>query len=137
MSAPAGPRAARLLVPSMAILVLVVGVLLMREATQSRHRTMHPASRVRVVVAPHSNRPEQAQKGDDVVRAHLSYCQLEVGSAIEGDVEQVSDDPVRFAVVLAPALDETDRKQFRGCVEDWMVDNHRIDVIEMEEYRLP
>jgi len=33
--------------------------------------------------------------------------------------------------VLAPALDETNRRQFRGCIEDWVIDHVRINVTEM------
>jgi hypothetical protein len=34
--------------------------------------------------------------------------------------------------VLVPALDQTNRRQFRGCVEDFVTDHLQIDVIELE-----
>lgn len=105
----------------------------MREATESRHVPMPADSRVRVVIHPRSNRPESSQSIERVISAHIAFCQLEVGSELVGDLEEVSDDPLRFAFEMAPALDETDRKQFRGCLEDWIVDNHRTDVVEIEE----
>jgi hypothetical protein len=40
-------------------------------------------------------------------------------------VEAVGED--RFRAVLSPALDETNRRQFRGCVEDWTVDQLQTD----------
>jgi hypothetical protein len=32
-----------------------------------------------------------------------------------------------------PGLDETNRRQFRGCVEDFMIDHLQIDVIDMTQ----
>jgi lactate dehydrogenase-like 2-hydroxyacid dehydrogenase len=37
----------------------------------------------------------------------------------------------RFRAVLTPAMDETNRRQFRGCVEDFMIDHVQIDVIQL------
>lgn len=125
-----------MLFPVLLVVVLGVGIAAMREATESRHEPRHPDSRVRVLIQPRSNRPESSQGIRNVVTAQLSFCQLEVGSTIEGEMHQVSVDPVRYSFVMAPALDETDRKQFRGCVEDWIVDNHRIDVVEIEEFSI-
>ena len=34
---------------------------------------------------------------------------------------------------LVPGLDETNRRQFRGCVEDFMIDHLQIDVIDMTQ----
>lgn len=133
MTPSRGAGTHRLLVPVLAVVALGVGIAAMREATQSRHEVMPPGSSVRIVLEPHSKRPEGSQRTSSVVTAHLAFCQLEVGSRMEGDPEVVSREPLRYSVVMAPALDSTDRKQFRGCVEDWIVDNHRIDVIEMEE----
>lgn len=125
------------MLPVLLVALLAGGILVMREATQSRHEPMPADSRVRVVIAPRSNRPESDQSIERVSHAHLSFCQLEVGSRMEGGLEIATIDPLRFSVVMAPALDSTDRKQFRGCIEDWIVDNHWIDVVEMEEFTVP
>jgi hypothetical protein len=34
--------------------------------------------------------------------------------------------------VLEPAMDRTNRRQFRGCVEDFITDHLQIDVLELE-----
>lgn len=128
--------AARFMLPVLLVAILGAGILVMREATQSRHEEMPADSRVRVVIAPRSNRPESDQSIERVSHAHLSFCQLEVGSRMETGLEEVSRDPLQYSVVMAPALDSTDRKQFRGCIEDWIVDNHWIDVVEIEEFTL-
>ena len=135
----ASPRvgAHRVLFPVLALVALGGGIAAMREATQSRHIEMPPGSKVRVVIAPRSNRPESSQSIERVVMAQISFCQLEVGSELLGDLEELDGEPLRYAFEMEPALDETDRKQFRGCVEDWIVDNHRIDVTEIEEITGP
>jgi hypothetical protein len=30
-------------------------------------------------------------------------------------------------------MDDTNRRQFRGCVEDWIVDHVRLDVVRLEQ----
>jgi hypothetical protein len=35
--------------------------------------------------------------------------------------------------VLDTALDQTNRRQFRGCLEDWIVDHLQLDVVELNE----
>lgn len=135
MSAVGRGRLAGVVVPLVAVVALGLGIHALREATMSRHHAMSPDSRLRVVVEGRSNRSEPAQTTEAALRAHLRFCELEVGSTIQGDLEPVPAVPDRYVAVFAPALDETDRKQFRGCVEDWVVDNHLVDVIAMEEYR--
>lgn len=134
MSAGTQPWARRAVIP-VAVAFLGLGIYGLREATQSRHEVMHPDSRLRVVVEGRSNRSEPAQTTEAALRAHLRFCELEVGSRIQGDLQPVAGESNHFVAVFAPALDGTDRKQFRGCVEDWVVDNHLVDVISMEEYR--
>lgn len=127
--------AIRFLAAVAAIAALGVGVHLLREATQSTHYRTSPDSRLRVVVESRRNRAEPTLTTADLTLAHLTMCRLEVSSVIDGGLDELSGD--RFAVVLSPALDSTDRKQFRGCVEDWNVDRNQMRVISMEEYQGP
>jgi hypothetical protein len=30
-------------------------------------------------------------------------------------------------------MDDTNRRQFRGCVEDWMIDHVRLDVVRLAD----
>ncbi|MGH9137542.1 MAG: hypothetical protein ACRD0G_10910 [Acidimicrobiales bacterium] len=39
----------------------------------------------------------------------------------------------RFRVVLEPAMDDTNRRQFRGCVEDFVTDHLQINVLQLTE----
>lgn len=125
----------RVLVIVATIAALGVGVHLLREHTQSTHYRTSADSRLRVVVESHRNGAEPTVTMADLTLAHLTMCRLEVSSGLDGGLERLSQH--RFAVVLSPALDSTDRKQFRGCVEDWNVDRNLMRVISMDEYVAP
>ena len=58
-------------------------------------------------------------------------CRLEVNSDVVGDIEPLGDG--RFQAVLSPSMDETNRRQFRGCLEDWQIDHVRLDVLSLDE----
>jgi hypothetical protein len=30
-------------------------------------------------------------------------------------------------------MDETNRRQFRGCLEDWLIDHVRLDVVTLHD----
>ena len=38
-----------------------------------------------------------------------------------------------YRAVLEPAMDETNRRQFRGCLEDWTLDQFLVDVVAFED----
>ena len=66
-----------------------------------------------------------------MVEAQLLTCRLEVASDLVGEVEREGDN--RFRAVFTPSMDESNRRQFRGCIEDWVIDHVRIDVVHMED----
>lgn len=114
-----------------AVVVIGVGVVALRGATQSTHYPQNPHSTLRVVVEASSNREEPSHDLAELTEAHLWFCRLEVGSDLVGEMETVSTDPDRFAIVLQPSLDSTDRKQYEGCLEDWTLDHHLMHVVSM------
>ncbi len=65
-----------------------------------------------------------------MVEAQLLTCRLEVNSDFAGPIEALGDDT--YSAVLTPTLDETDRRQFKGCVEDFIIDHLQIDVLRLE-----
>ena len=103
-------------------------VLALREATLSTHEPVPPDSSVELVVHSRVNRGERSSLGT-MTESLVRLCVLEVAPEIDGPVEDLGDD--RFRFVLRPALDDTDRTQFRGCVEDWKIDNLLVDVESM------
>jgi hypothetical protein len=119
---------------ALALVGLLVGfviVFALREATLSTHQPVPRDSRIELVVAAHTKGGEPNQTLAEMVEAQLLACRLEVASDLVGDVEREGDD--RFRAVFAPSMDETNRRQFRGCLEDWVVDHVRLDVVQMED----
>lgn len=110
--------------------VAVVAVVLLRDATLSTHQEVDPDSRIELVVHVSTNSAEAGQTLDEMAEAQLLTCRLEVSSDPVSPLEDLGDG--RFRVVLAPSMDETDQRQFRGCLEDWVIDHVRTDVERLE-----
>jgi hypothetical protein len=108
----------------------VVGVLALREATLSTHEAVS-AREVELIVSARTRGGEQGQNLAEMVEAQLLTCRLEVTSDLAGPIESLGDG--RFRAVLRPALDQTNRRQFRGCVEDFVIDHLQINVLELNE----
>jgi hypothetical protein len=105
-------------------------VLALREATLSTHEEVVGAREVKLVVHAETNSGEPSQTLPEMVEAQLLACRLEVNSDVDGPIESLGDG--RFRAVLVPAMDETDQRQFRGCLEDWIVDHLQLNVEELE-----
>jgi hypothetical protein len=108
---------------------LAVGAL--REATMSTHYHVSPDSRTRVVLRASTHRGQSGQSLDEMVEAALLLCRLEVSSDISGAAEPQPGPEGTYEVMVRPALDETNRRQLRGCLQDWRVDHLRVDVVRM------
>jgi hypothetical protein len=106
----------------------VVAVLALREATLSTHEPVS-AREMELVVSAKTKAGEKSQTLFEMVEAQLLSCRLEVSSDFTGPIERLGDG--RFRAVLRPALDDTNQKQFRGCVEDWIIDHLQVDVVEL------
>ena len=108
----------------------VVGVLALREATLSTHDEA-VAGEAELIVFAKTHGGEQGQTLDEMVEAQLLSCRLEISSDFAGPIEPLGNG--RFRAVLVPALDQTNRRQFRGCVEDFVTDHLQIDVVELND----
>jgi hypothetical protein len=106
----------------------VAGVLALREATLSTHEQVAGRG-MELVVSARTKGGEQGQTLAEMVEAQLLTCRLEVTSDLAGPIESLGDG--RFRVLLEPAMDQTNRRQFRGCVEDFLIDHLQIDVIRL------
>lgn len=107
----------------------VLGVGSLREATLSTHHAVPPGSQLVVVVQAETKGPEPHQTLPEMVEAQLVMCRLEVESDIAAPIDELGDDT--FRAVLSPSMDETNRRQFRGCLEDYRVDHFRMDVLAL------
>ena len=121
----------RAVVIGVAVVVLgLLGVRALADATLTTHVEMDPDSRLRVVV--HGSVHDAAEHDLAVgVEGLVRFCQLEVGRDIGiGPLYPLADD--RFGFTLRPALDEADQRQFRGCIGDIVVDHLQASVETME-----
>ncbi len=110
----------------------VGAVFALREATLSTHQEVD-ARQVELVVKAKTSHGEPDQTLAEMVEAQLLTCRLEVSSDMVGPIEELGDG--RFRAVLEPALDKTNRRQFRGCVEDFVVDHLQVDIVEFTDIR--
>jgi len=110
----------------------IVAVLALREATLSTHEEV-AARETDLVLSAKTKGGEPNQTLAEMVEAQLLSCRLEVESDLSGPIERVGDG--RYRAVLVPALDESNRRQFRGCVEDWIIDHVQLDVLELTNIR--
>jgi hypothetical protein len=118
----------RLLLGAVGLAIGSVGIVALREATLSTHEPV-TAARTELVISADTKGGERNQTLPEMVQAQLLTCRLEVASDLDGPIESLDDG--HFRAVLVPALDETNRRQFRGCMEDWLIDHVRINVTEM------
>jgi hypothetical protein len=112
-----------------------VMVSLLREATLSTHQPVSPYSQVQVTVHARVHNTERNQSLAEAVEAQLLTCRLEVTSDIvkkQSEPEPTATEG-EFTMVMQPALDETNRRQFKGCVEDFVTDGLQMDVVEMRD----
>lgn len=122
--------AVRLSLGTVGVVVGAVAVLALREATLSTHRPVARSSRIELVVAASRKGGEPTQSLAEMTEAQLLSCRLEVNSDLVGPLEQMGGN--RFRAVLSPSLDDTDRRQFRGCLESWVVDHFQLKVLRLE-----
>jgi hypothetical protein len=124
------PSPAKLALGVVGLAIGAVGVLALREATLSTHEEV-TARQVELVVSARARGGEQGQTLAEMVEAQLLTCRLEVNSDLAGPIESLGNG--RFRAVLVPAMDQTNRRQFRGCVEDFVTDHLQINVVEFTE----
>ena len=122
--------AGRIALGALGLAVGIAAVLALREATLSTHQHVEPDSRTEVVVSARTVHGERGQTLADMVEALVLGCRLEVSSELAEPIDALGDG--RYRAVLTPELDQTNRRQFRGCVEDWTIDQILADVERLE-----
>lgn len=122
-------RPGRILLGLVGLGIGIVAVLALREATLSTHQEV-TGTGTELIVSAKTKGGEKSQRLPEMVEAQLLTCRLEVTADLdEGRIERL--DRKHFRAVLDTALDDTNRRQFRGCVEDFMIDHLQLDVVEL------
>jgi hypothetical protein len=112
------------------VIIGLIGVRVLADATLTTHVEQDPDSQMAVIVHGSMNDEAEYELGVGV-ESLVRFCQLEVGRDIGiGALETLEDD--RFRFVLQPALDDSDQRQFRGCIGDIVVDHLQASVESME-----
>jgi hypothetical protein len=109
----------------------VLGVSALREATLSTHERVDSGSRVAVHIEARTEGGEPGQTLAEMVDALLLTCRLEVTADLAEPVREQWEG--RYLAVLEPALDETNRRQFKGCIEDFTIDHLRADILAFRD----
>ena len=127
------PRPMMLAAGAVGLAVGILGVGALREATLSTHHRVDPDSQIELVVSAEDRGAEPGQSLFELVDAQVRTCRLEVTSDVVGEIVPQGDQ--EFRAILRPTMDETNRRQFRCCLEDWLVDHIRLDVVSLDEVR--
>jgi hypothetical protein len=117
---------ARVVLAVVGIAVGIGGVLALREATLSTHQHVGADSKSIVVLDAYVRHGEKGQTLEEMVEAMLQACRLQVGRSDVMWIRQHGEH--RFEAELRRGLDQTNRRQLRGCLEDWTLDYVHLDV---------
>jgi hypothetical protein len=118
----------RVLVAGVLVAALVAGVVAMREALETRHEPMPPRSRLVVDAAASVRGPRE--HAPSLARGLVAACVVEAAAEVEV-VRFTWRGEGRFRFATRPALDEPDRRQLRGCLEDLRVPRLLVSVHDM------
>jgi hypothetical protein len=125
------PRLLAVLAGAAGLAIGMLAVLALREATLSTHHRVSLDSQTELIVTARARGAETTQSLQEIVEAQVQACRLEVNSDVVGEIAATDDG--QFRAVLRPSMDETNRRQFRGCLEDWLLDHVRLDVVTLQD----
>jgi hypothetical protein len=99
--------------------------------TMSRHHDVPPDSEL-VVELTIATRSGVEAGNEEIAEALVVACQLEVRSNVVPDsIETIGDSHYQF--VMRPGLDESDRRQLIGCLQDLRIDNVLANVVSTRQ----
>lgn len=109
------------------LILATAALFFIREATITRNLPVDADSTMEIVLRIHTN--DERAEHRTLAEALFSVCQLQVdatrvaGPAPRGDGT--------FGFRLRPTLDESDRRQLEGCIEDARIDHVQGDVLSL------
>jgi hypothetical protein len=118
----------RIAVAGLVVIALVLGIGFMREQLETRHQTMPPGSRL--VVDATADVRGAREHAPALARGLVSACLVEAAASSDVTSFEFEGDE-RFRFIAQPALDEPDRRQLLGCLEDIRVPRLLVSVNKM------
>ncbi len=120
----------RLLLVMVGLVVAGLAVVQLAELTMSRDTPVDPDSRMAILAEVHT-KGHTPYSSLQMARALFLTCRLEVDTNLISDAFDVVA-PGTFKFVVQPALNESDRRQLHGCLEDARVDQLQVDVLDVD-----
>lgn len=111
------------------LLVTGSAIPMLAEATMSKKSPVPRGSRLEVVLnAETSHEPKNTAA--EMARTLFAGCRLQVPARVaESGFEELGGN--RFRFVLEPTLNDSDRRQLHGCLEDARLQHLQADVLSM------
>lgn len=122
---------------AVSIVVVIIGVVVLREQTMTRHEPGVAGTATEVVVSATTRNAEPTTTNAELTAALVSICRVEVEAEPVSDLERVSAEDHRYRLVLAPALDEFDQRQLHGCLEDAAISHLQVKVVALRQLEWP
>lgn len=122
---------ARVLAGTAVAVALAAAVIVLRETTMSRHVSTPAGSTTEIVVRARTSHAQRQATEEELTTALVLTCRLHVDSGLVGGISRVGDHTYSF--VVTPALDESDRRQLHGCLEDMRIDHLQLGVVELHD----
>lgn len=119
------------------IVVVIIGVVVLREQTMTRDEPGVAGTATEVVVRATTRNAEPTTTNAELTAALVSTCRVEVKAEPVADLERVSAEDHRYRLVLAPALDEFDQRQLHGCLEDAAISHLQVKVVALRQLEWP
>lgn len=108
-----------------------VGGATLMDHTLSRHEAVPPDSELEVEMTVATRTGVEAGN-EEIAEALVFACQLEVRSnVLPGSIETLEEGRYRF--VMRPGLDDSDRRQLIGCLQDLRIDNVLANVVSTRQ----
>jgi zona occludens toxin (predicted ATPase) len=127
----------RRLAVGVGIVVVIIGVVVLREQTMTRDEPGVAGTATEVVVRATTRNAEPTTTNAELTAALVSTCRVEVKAEPVSDLERVSAEDHRYRLVLAPALDEFDQRQLHGCLEDAAINHLQVKVVALRQLEWP
>jgi hypothetical protein len=122
---------------AVSIVVVIIGVVVLREQTMTRHEPGVAGTATEVVVSATTRNAEPTTTNAELTAALVSICRVEVEAEPVSDLERVPAEDHRYRLVLAPALDEFDQRQLHGCLEDAAISHLQVKVVALRQLEWP